>query len=337
MEKENQGPLVKTRGSNEEGAEITRGVIQESFFNHKSFLKEEGAKQLLKDEKEKNQGQLAVLDIVNEETMSLMERYGREPYRIPNENYHLIDSKKYQENFNPSTNATTSFETQGIFFKESENRNPLFFGRNAFHETLQLAAPLKFETLEYESKIYRQGISILTLEKDEKKYGVHEHFRGLQEAIVSRSEKKFAEKLIQHPLLRKQRLWLASEEFKTLRKEKSLEHNIGEEEIFWISKNGGKVDTVSYPKHQKVLTYVCQEIQKEFSYKYQDFEKVFEEFQKAHFTGKLFKIAKLTEKTFGEGSFRSLGDMDETEQSAGRKLEEFEKLKRLRNKKRDLF
>ena len=65
-----------------------------------------------------------------------------------------------------------------------------------------------------------------------------------------------------------------------------------------------------------MLEYVCSEIQKQFPDKYQSIEEVFKEFLKANFTGQLLGIARLVEQTFGEGSFRLLGNMTEDKSSA---------------------
>ena len=68
-------------------------------------------------------------------------------------------------------------------------------------------------------------------------------------------------------------------------------------------------ESVSYFSQRQVLEYVCGEIQKEFPNQYDNADDVFKEFLKSHFNGRLLPVARLVEKTFGEGSFRLLGNM----------------------------
>jgi len=48
---------------------------------------------------------------------------------------------------------------------------------------------------------------------------------------------------------------------------------------------------------------------------------------KTHFTGRLLPVARLVEGTFGEGSFRLLGNMTTEKQSGILHLESFKKLR----------
>jgi hypothetical protein len=334
MEKtENFEPTIKTRGnaSTEKQRECKENLTQK-FSNNLEALN-------TGHEVQKTPQQLAVLDFVNEETGKLMKEFGQEPCKIPHENYHLLPSEMYEKIRGRSEDtAAANVYKQGIIFKNERYQNDLLnFGLSAFHESLHLLAQLKLEvnqsknTDETDTTVYRTGVSVHTLQKDIDRYSQHEHFKGLHEAIVSKSTDKFVKKLLKNPLLKKERRWLESKSFKNLRRKKSLEVGLNEEEIIWINEDGKNFQSISYPIHQRVLQYICEEIQKKFPGKYKSSEKVFEEFQKAHFTGKLFEIARITEKTFGKGSFRSLGDMDEEHGSASRKLEEFKKLRRINN------
>jgi len=60
---------------------------------------------------------------------------------------------------------------------------------------------------------------------------------------------------------------------------------------------------------------VCAEIQKEFPEKFKSADDVYKIFLNAHFTGHLVTIGRLVEKTFGEGSFRELGNMGSDKES----------------------
>ena len=111
-------------------------------------------------------------------------------------------------------------------------------------------------------------------------------------------------------VLKKEKEWLVSEEAKELKRKLAEKKRISEDEIIWVGKETqNDWETFAYRPHRMVLNYVCDEIKKEFPDQYTDSGAVFKEFLKANFTGQLMTIARLVEKTFGEGSFRLLGNM----------------------------
>jgi hypothetical protein len=154
----------------------------------------------------------------------------------------------------------------------------------------------------------------------------HEHFAGLHEGIVAETEKKLLGRLIDCPELATEKEWLLSDEGKELRKKIATEKEIPDDDIVWVGKNGeDDWEAVYYPQQRSVLRYVCDEIQKEFSDEYQNSEEVYKVFLRAHFTGQLLPLARLVEKTFGEGSFRLLGNMETSNKSGVLHLESLKK------------
>ena len=154
----------------------------------------------------------------------------------------------------------------------------------------------------------------------------HEHFEGLHEAIVSEVEKRALPQILDLPELAKEKEWLLSDEAKELRKKLAERKKIPEDDIVWVGKKGkNDWETVSYPQQRGVLQYVCTEIQEQCPDRYQSADAVFKEFLRAHFTGQLLQIARPVEETFGEGSFRLLGNMATEEQDAVLHLESLKK------------
>lgn len=116
-----------------------------------------------------------------------------------------------------------------------------------------------------------------------------------------------------------------------MRKKLAEKKEIPEDDIIWIDeKNENDYETVSYRQQREVLNYVCAEIQKQFPDRYQSADDVFEEFLKSHFTGRLLPIARLVEKTFGEGNFRLLGNMNAEKESGVLHLESLKKARQNR-------
>ena len=158
----------------------------------------------------------------------------------------------------------------------------------------------------------------------------HEHFRGLDEAIVASEERKYVKEMLNLPMFEKEREWLGSEEARKIREKIAVARNIPPDEIYWLGENKKSHIEVGYYRQRKVLDYALAEIQKEFPEKYGSAEEVSGEFLRAFFAGSLSATANLVEKTFGKGSFRVLGMMSDDKNSAINTLETLESMRRAR-------
>jgi len=296
-------------------------------------LSKEEKTMLEKFEYPKSEKEIAVIDFANEETSKMMVEAGLEPYSVPIENIRIVPPEIYKKikGGNENSNAVAFGNRQSIVFKADDFRdNTLFFGLTVFHEMLHAKAHLTIEVgvkgEEVRKTPYREGVGIKALQMHGFGGKWHEHFGGLHEAIVAEAEKKLIPKILDLPLFKKEKSWLTSDYANGLKKELSERRSIPEDEIIWIGdKNKDDWETVSYRQQRRVLNYVCEEIQKEFPDQYADTDSVFKEFLKANFTGQLLPIARLVEKTFGEGSFRILGNMEAQKNSAVLCLETLEK------------
>jgi len=333
-----KGPEIRIiGGASPEAKEQVREKIEQAFSNHFESLTLPEQRQLEKLEYPKSEQQLALIGFANQETSSLMEEAGIKPYDVPAENYHIIPPCLYKEisgRVNDNSTATAFLTKQGIVANAEHIRdNLVLFGTSAIHELLHLKAHLSMEVQEENGKVdtaYREGVFVRSLQSDGYHGKYHEHFVGLDEGIVTETEKKLYIKLLDHPELAKEKEWLMTNEAQKLKKEFAEKKEIPEDDIIWINKPEEKKDTISvsatgkaipYSKQRAVLNYVCSEIQKQFPDKYQNEEDVYKIFLKANFTGQLLSIAKLVEKTFGKVSFRMLGNMNTTDQSGVLHLE----------------
>jgi len=131
--------------------------------------------------------------------------------------------------------------------------------------------------------------------------------------------------LLDLPELALEKRWLNSEKAKNLKKKIAIEKGIPEEDIIWVNEDGSDYEDFSYRAQRKVLKYVCEEIKKQYPEQFKDASEVYKLFLKAHFTGQLLPIARLMEKTFGEGSFRLLGNMETSNESGILHLESLQK------------
>lgn len=318
-------------GAPEEEKEKAKEELHDLLFHHIESLPAAAQENIKKYEYPKTKEELSLINFANRETNRLRKETELKPYEIPPANYHIVPREQYKDVASENTNAVAFFDKQAMVFDVAPARmSPVFFGVLALHETLHLKGHL---TLEVEEKIekdakkirktqYREGVSVKALQRDGLHGKYHEHFKGLHEAIISTQTKKSFSRLLELSELTEYKNWLMSDEARQIKqrisqeKAEKEEAEIPEDEFAWVSKDGKTWESFPYPKQREVLDYLCTEIQKQFPEQYQSPDEVFGEFLKAHFTGRLLPIARLVERTFGEGGFRMLGNMT-TERSSG--------------------
>lgn len=327
-----KGPEIRiVGGASAEKKEQTRKEVEQALFSHFESLSPQEQKLFEKFEYPKSEKELALIGFANEETSRLMQEAGIEPYYVPVDNFHIIPPELYKKAAGDSGTATTFNTKQEIIFDAQHFRdNPVNFGAIALHESLHLKAHFSMEVQEEGDRVsktlYREGVSVRALQSYGHHGKYHQHFAGLHEAIVAETEKRLMGKLLDHPELAKEKEWLATDEAKEMIKKLAEKKEIPEDDIIWVGKKGeNDWETVPYLRQRDVLNYVCAEIQKQFPDEYQSVDDVYKTFLNAHFTGRLLPLARLVEKTFGEGSFRLLGNMDTDRQSGILHLESLKK------------
>lgn len=319
-------------GGSIENKEKARIKIERALSSHFESLSKDEQEQLRKFEREKSKLEIALINFANEETSRLMAEAGMEPHEIPIENFHIVQPELFEKvRTSKTSHAVANYRKQGVVFDDSYFKDyPLIFGVVAFHETLHLKSHYSIEVEDSGSSFvqtgYRNGVSAESSQKKFFEGNFHEHFVGLHEAIVAEAERRFAQKLIERPEFEKEKEWMSSSEvLETINKIAKL-RGLTPDDIIWIGrKEENKLVTASYRTQREVLNYVCSEIQKQFPDQYQEVDDVYEVFLNAHFTGRLLQIARLVEGTFGEGSFRLLGNMGVEMESGVLHLESLKK------------
>ena len=334
MEHGPRGPEFRiVGGASEEHKEETKSELERALYDHYAFLPPEERERLEKLEYPKSVKELALIRFANAETNRLRIGAGLEPYDIPSENYHIVPPSLYQElSRREDTSATTFYGQQGFLFNAQEYRtNPVAFGAAAFHETLHLKGHSASELEESEGgpkrTHYRRGISVDSSQKANDRGQFHIHFDGLEEAITAEAEKRSYPKLLELPELADEKKWFTSKKGQARRRTLAEEYGIPEDDVVWVSKRDNTPQTIAYPIPRQVLRYVCEEVQKQFPDQYQDMDVVHKEFLDAHFTGRLLPLARLVDGTFGEGSFRLLGNMTREDDSSVLHLESLRKMR----------
>ncbi|TSD02234.1 MAG: hypothetical protein Athens071425_81 [Parcubacteria group bacterium Athens0714_25] len=336
-----KGPNFKIIGNaSEREKEKMTNEVSNSLFRHLESMPEDKRKRLEREEYQKSEKEIAVTGFANRKTNQLMQEVGVMPYDIPLENYHIVPSELYANEFGGGVGISYAMPQAAAFNAKYCRNNIVGFGLSVLHETLHLKGRLVIRAYEEEDgktgkKLYRSGVSVLSpeFEKD------HEHFLGLHEGIVSEIEKKSAKDLFGLPELEKEKKWIESDKAKELKKKISNEEGISEDDIMWVDMEGGNSWDIYYTEQRKVIDYLCSEMCKQFPEKFHNKDGAFKIFLKTHFTGKLIEIAKIIEETFGEGSFRLLGNMDKSKESGILHLEALKKarLRKLKAGSPNLF
>jgi hypothetical protein len=258
-----------------------------------------------------------------------MKKAGVSPYNVSARNIHILPPDYYKREGLKDTIATTVPKYQAVTFDALYVRqNNVCFGNVIFHELMHLKSHFALEVgkprvdeKEPKKTEFRGGLGIKAAQKIISHGKYHEHFRGLNEALISSREKSFYEEMMKLPLFEKERDWLLSSKVQEIKKKIAKEDGVSEKDILWVRPDSKDYEIISYPRQRAVLSFITKEIQKEFSEKYKSSDEVSSEFLKSFFTGRLLPVARLVERTFGEGSFEVLGMMGADQETAVSVLE----------------
>jgi len=316
------GLRIIGNASSEDKENAKAELIARLYKNNESFSDKD--KEILsKFEIIKTNEEIQIIDLISHEIDKTKEEMGLESFRIPSDNYHILDQEFYEERFGDETCGNASFKYQSIAIAEDDARkNLLFFASIALHESLHLHGHRTLEVNNYEDgeielTNYREGISILATQKKRNDGEFTYHFNGLHEAIVSEQQKIIFNKIKNNSVFSGDIGKLFSEQPRDYQDLViNSNPNFDVRDIISIDRERGEFESVPYEGPRYVLNFVCEQILKEFPERFSNKEEVFQLFLKSHFTGQLLDIARVVEGTFSEGSFRKLGTMETTSESA---------------------
>jgi len=299
----------------------------------KIFLKrfgEDHYKQLPKKEREileslefsKKPYEKSAIEKANEITNGLLEKFGLNPFDIPERNIHIIPGSLFEKIGKSNLVAITLGDQQAIYLYAEKLLHPIDKLAMILHEILHLKNALVIEAHEDLHKPYQVGLVVSASQKTAKEIGFFVMFKGLNEAVVTEMGKKYlpellcTELLCSNEFLKEEYNWQNSPKAQKLKRKLVEKHKIEPEEIIRISKDGKDYNTFPYYEQRKVLNYLVGSIYEDNKDKFESQDKVMELFFKAFFDGRLLSIAKFIEKSFGKGAFRMVGVMDNDENSA---------------------
>ena len=258
------------------------------------------------------------IEEANEITNSIISDFGLRPFDISERNIHIVPDKLYKEiEGDSSKRAVTIQELQMIILNAERIVYPVERASTIFHEIIHLKTFLSIEAHEDLYGVRRCGLEMSSSRKKEEKTGFFIAFSGLNEAVVSEIQKRyFPELLRKNQFLVDEYNWGMSEEARVLKEEKAKEEKADISEIAWVTKDGKDYGGFPYRGQRKVLNYIADVLYEENAGEFSSRDEVMRLFFKAHFDGKSLPIARLIEKSFGKGSFRMVGMMDDKLNSA---------------------
>jgi hypothetical protein len=323
--------------ASEEIKERARKIILDKFEFHYESLPPDIKDIIEKYEISKMPYEIEAIKIANDITNKLLEKFGLTPFDIPDKNIHILPEEVFEEL--PRSElllGVTFFENQWILINNEKMKDVFSRVQVIFHELIHLKAHFAMEVNEITpqeatelpkevieklrpslSSIYRVGLMIYSLTKKTKEIGRFVIFWGLNEAVVEEIVKKnFWEFIKRNSYLKEEYEWQNSKEAQKIKKELAEKRNIPIEEIMWVSKDGKDYERFAYYNQRKILYYIVKILYQDNIDKFKSQEGVMDLFFKAHFDGKILEIARLIEKSFGEGSFERIGAMGVDENSA---------------------
>lgn len=290
----------------------------------------QGFEGLEKKELKKTPEQIKIIALANEFTNEIRRKYGLENFDIPEKNIHIIKKEAWKKE--GTLNISSAFyhgEKQAIAIKE-EPVNIIFLSK-VIHELIHFKSYNALQsTIEENPQIlpYRLGFVV-----NERRDG-GEIFNNFNEAITEELTKKFTRKLFFNPifskelnqtrktiakypnvtdedgnsLMRDEDMFFAKTERKTLGEiiGDFFKKVFGKERITKIETSG-----FTYVEERKNLNRLIDKLFQRNRNHFKNREEVFGLFAKGMMTGNILPVGKLIEKTFGNGTFRKIGELDE--------------------------
>ena len=274
-------------------------------------------------EREKTPEELQIISLANEATNKIRRKYGLEDFDIPPGNIHVVTEEAW-----PREKGVAFYNSmlQGVAAREQPAK--IVFMKKIFHEMLHFKSYNALQITRGENPEldeYRVGLTVHTRD------GKRMYFMNLNEAVTEEMTKRFATKLFDNPLFAEEAkqtkdvimrypravtgsgepLFDADTFYAEVEGKKSWGEAVGR--LFGVQEKVKKVTTESftYQSERRILNTLIDKILERNSDKFQDREEVFEVFAKGMMSGNILPVGRLIERTFGNGTLRRVGELDQ--------------------------
>ena len=292
----------------------------EDFFTEK--FSEQKIEEIEKSELKKSEEHIKIINLVNDETNKLLEKYGLKKFDIDPDNIHLLDERTY-ENFRGSADsAVFKILDQAIIINQSVSFPKTLFAHRLFHEMVHFKSHQEVHISKDKKVISKVGILInpkLELGADIKKED--EYFSNLNEAIVEELSIKFQKNILRnHPDFEEENKLI--EEYIEKRKQDGIDLNINEfsavlKKISYSSDKKEKTkfqpQRTSYRRQRIIFNTLIDKLYSKNQDTFENREEIFDLFAKSVFTGNIVSKGswgRLIKETFGSGILQKIAEKD---------------------------
>lgn len=301
--------LVGKDISDEQKEEVLRHG--ENMFNDQNF-------QGLENEREKTAEELEMINIANQETNKLLQKYGLNEFDVPAKNIHIVNEQDWKDD----SGAVYKPMLQAIGIRTGDIKNTpekTWLMRKIFHEMLHFKSHNAFQLVDSEEdnasdlKPYRCGLAVHTRD------GKDRFLNSINEAVIEEITKRFIKGLSNNPIFSeemKQTKELAEKytnlvvDNKKLNNDDIISAKIINEEM--DGKTVTKISTLNftYETQRENLNILITKLFYRNVGDFENKEQIFDIFEKAVMTGNILPVGRLIDSTFGEGAFRKIGELD---------------------------
>ncbi len=264
-------------------------------------------------ERKKTPEEVEIIKIINDRTNKLRDRFQLSHLNIPQENIYVIPQEApWPEDF--KGNGYHPPMAQFIVIREKliekSYSSKVVFAMRLIHEMIEFKsyASLK-KTGESSFDVYRHGL---------KNYGINKNgkhsFTNLNEAVVEELAIQIFNELKENSLF-KEEVDITNQIKNYFAKEQIAEQKkLLDEDIYFIGldKESSKLhwSGFSNPRERKSLDILIEKIYQKNTDKFKEKKEIFDIFSEAIMTGKIIKLGRLIDQTFGKKTFRKIAEND---------------------------
>ncbi len=251
-----------------------------------AYYAEHGTSVIEGFELEKTQRDKEIIKFAEDAVSAYLRAYGREPkFDVPLEKIHFLrdgGTKEFTQGKLGGGAHATKFGSMLVDRSDSDIQTALITFHELFHTKSYSALQITTPDMEGVKKLeaYRNGFTVTSRD------GREEYFHDFEEAVISLMTKRF------------------------------YDEEISQNETFKKELDSGCMPDMSRTKEAGGLSGLVDDIWNSNRDSYSSREQVMDIFIKAQIDGNLLPVARLVESTYGEGSFRELGEI------TGRKVED---------------
>ncbi len=272
---------------------------------------------LEKQEREKTEVELKIIDVANEATNKLRRKYGLSDFEIPPKNIHVIKEGDWPL----KDSAVYDSMKQGVVMREQPAN--IVFLRHALHEMLHFKSYQALQVTQgADRKLNEYRIGLVAHTRDDK----NRYFINLNEAVTEELTRRMVLELSDDPLFADEKkntaltikkhphtradsggqLFNEDTYYATTDKVKTWKQAVGR--VFGTKRMFGQ--NFTYRRERKIFNILADKIFEGNRGQFKDKEEVFEVFCNGMMTGNILPVGRLIDGTFGQGTLRRIGELD---------------------------